>query len=252
MRRGGGASVSHATRNCGKVVGSQRRTTTVVMFACERRDTWTLGGDVLYLSITRGTAAVTGQFAGVSPFGLGATAEEVAEVNKAVPENTEQDEKSVEVLPTTVNSDSAAKGEADLLAERLYCLPGWIGFGSRCYLLVKNRMTWVTAEKHCAGLTSSLVSIRSPSEHQFLQSLLQMGGVSPVWTGGFCFQNQWMWVDQSRLHYTNWGNLYSCNAYPCMIFSSQGTLQPSLPFVYSNVFANRGRFFKPLTPKPPA
>uniref|UniRef100_A0A8C9RKY1 C-type lectin domain-containing protein n=1 Tax=Scleropages formosus TaxID=113540 RepID=A0A8C9RKY1_SCLFO len=105
---------------------------------------------------------------------------------------------------------------------RMYCPPGWLNHGSNCYFLVSNSQTWINAENHCAGLGSSLVSIQNPSENQFLQSLMQMSGHSITWTGGFYFQGRWMWVDQSRFYYNNWGSTNSASSYPCVYLRSQG------------------------------
>ncbi|KAL7889831.1 hypothetical protein AOLI_G00020890 [Acnodon oligacanthus] len=95
------------------------------------------------------------------------------------------------------------------------CPTGWFRHGSRCFLLVKSRMSWLNAENHCVSQQGSLASVQSPAEYQFLQSLADLGGQTSAWIGAFNFQNTWMWIDRAGFYYSNWHSLSSVTSNPC-------------------------------------
>ncbi|XP_036430519.1 ladderlectin-like isoform X2 [Colossoma macropomum] len=95
------------------------------------------------------------------------------------------------------------------------CPAGWFRHGSRCFLLVKSRMSWLNAENHCVSQQGSLASVQSPAEYQFLQNLADLGGQTSAWIGAFNFQNTWMWIDRAGFYYSNWQSLSSVSSNPC-------------------------------------
>ncbi|XP_066535293.1 ladderlectin-like [Hoplias malabaricus] len=100
-------------------------------------------------------------------------------------------------------------------ANFVYCPTGWFQYGSRCFLLVTSRMTWLNAENHCVSLQGALASVQSPGEHHFLQNLANLGGQASVWIGAYNFQNQWMWIDRAGFFYNSWQSLSSTSSNPC-------------------------------------
>uniref|UniRef100_A0A3B4DUB4 C-type lectin domain-containing protein n=1 Tax=Pygocentrus nattereri TaxID=42514 RepID=A0A3B4DUB4_PYGNA len=102
------------------------------------------------------------------------------------------------------------------------CPTGWFKHGSRCFLLVKSRMSWLNAENHCVSQQGSLASVQSPAEYQFLQNLADLGGQTSAWIGAFNFQNTWMWNDRAGFYYSNWQSLSSVSSNPCAYLQTQG------------------------------
>ncbi|KAL7877941.1 hypothetical protein SRHO_G00045840 [Serrasalmus rhombeus] len=107
------------------------------------------------------------------------------------------------------------------IATFFQCPTGWFKHGSRCFLLVKSRMSWLNAENHCVSQQGSLASVQSPAEYQFLQSLADLGGQTTAWIGAFNFQNTWMWIDRAGFYYSNWQSLSSVSSNPCAYLQTQ-------------------------------
>ncbi|KAL4630215.1 C-type lectin 13 [Arapaima gigas] len=88
------------------------------------------------------------------------------------------------------------------------CSSGWTSFQSSCYYTVEGQETsWSGALAECESLGSSLVSIGSKEENDFVRSL----GYQPVddrsfWTGGYNSAGvpTWRWKDGTPFHYYNW------------------------------------------------
>uniref|UniRef100_A0A3B4DX47 C-type lectin domain-containing protein n=1 Tax=Pygocentrus nattereri TaxID=42514 RepID=A0A3B4DX47_PYGNA len=100
------------------------------------------------------------------------------------------------------------------------CPTGWFRHGSRCFLLVKSRMSWLNAENHCVSQQGSLASVQSPAEYQFLQNLADLGGQTSAWIV-FSLQNTWMWIDRAGFYYSNWQSLSSVSSNPCAYLQTQ-------------------------------
>uniref|UniRef100_A0A8B9KMY5 C-type lectin domain-containing protein n=1 Tax=Astyanax mexicanus TaxID=7994 RepID=A0A8B9KMY5_ASTMX len=109
-----------------------------------------------------------------------------------------------------------------VLGRSVICPPGWFRHGARCFLLVKSGYTWLNAETHCVNNQASLASVQSPSEYNFLQSLLTVSGYSAAWIGAYNFLGTWMWKDNTGFYYTNWQSQSSVSSYPCAYMRSSG------------------------------
>ncbi|XP_036430531.1 ladderlectin-like isoform X1 [Colossoma macropomum] len=133
----------------------------------------------------------------------------------------EAGELSVEELVAAADDERQDSGPVNLIADRaVLCPPGWFRHGSRCFLLVRTTMTWLSAESHCVNNQASLASVRNPDEYNFLQSLLTIAGISTAWIGAYNFQSTWMWIDRAGFFYTNWQSLSSVSSYPCAYMRS--------------------------------
>ncbi|KAK7930077.1 hypothetical protein WMY93_006472 [Mugilogobius chulae] len=98
-----------------------------------------------------------------------------------------------------------------------FCPNGWFFHGSQCFLLVRNSMTWFSAEEHCNSHGGHLASVTNPTEHSFLQQMLQTAGQSYAWLGGFYLQDRWLWIDGQGMYYTKWSSQSSPHStYACM------------------------------------
>ncbi|XP_046694143.1 ladderlectin-like isoform X1 [Silurus meridionalis] len=102
------------------------------------------------------------------------------------------------------------------------CPHGWVKYGSRCFRLMRSSLSWISAEQQCAAEQARLASVQSLGDHKFLQSLLDMAGLSQAWIGAYNFQGTWLWVDTARFYYSNWYSLSSVGSYPCALMNSNG------------------------------
>ncbi|KAI5625026.1 ladderlectin-like [Silurus asotus] len=68
------------------------------------------------------------------------------------------------------------------------CPHGWVKYGSRCFRLMRSSRSWISAEEQCASEQARLASVQSLGDHKFLQSLLDMSGLSQAWIGAYNFQ----------------------------------------------------------------
>ncbi|KAB5581591.1 hypothetical protein PHYPO_G00177480 [Pangasianodon hypophthalmus] len=128
----------------------------------------------------------------------------------------EATELAVEELTDAVqDKEEALKTDAVAEVKSGYCPHGWIQYGSRCFRLIRSSQTWLNAEAQCAAEQARLASVRNLGEHKFLQSLLEMAGLSQAWIGAYYFQGAWLWVDTARFYYTNWYSLSGVSSCPC-------------------------------------
>ncbi|KAM7393937.1 hypothetical protein PAMP_020771 [Pampus punctatissimus] len=104
-----------------------------------------------------------------------------------------------------------------------FCLDGWLSLGDSCYYLNNNVDTWTNAERYCADFDSSLASVHSIWEYNFLQRMVKTGGHTFAWIGGYHFQGDWRWEDGSQFNYLNWepGTESSTDFYQCLQLNSQ-------------------------------
>ncbi|XP_046691266.1 ladderlectin-like [Silurus meridionalis] len=85
---------------------------------------------------------------------------------------------------------------------------------------MRSSLSWISAEQQCAAEQARLASVQSLGDHKFLQSLLDMAGLSQAWIGAYNFQGTWLWVDTARFYYSNWYSLSSVGSYPCALMNS--------------------------------
>ncbi|KAM9477559.1 galactose-specific lectin nattectin-like [Clarias gariepinus] len=95
------------------------------------------------------------------------------------------------------------------------CPSRWVKYGSRCFRLMKTIQSWLNAEAECVAQKSRLASVHNIREYNFLQSLLDIAGVTRAWIGAYHFQGVWLWFDTSEMSYTNWQSLSSVSNYTC-------------------------------------
>ncbi|KAK7933318.1 hypothetical protein WMY93_004214 [Mugilogobius chulae] len=65
------------------------------------------------------------------------------------------------------------------------CAEGWTKFGSRCFKLINEKITWFDAEKSCHSLGANLASIHSAEENDFITDLIKTatGSDPSTWIG---------------------------------------------------------------------
>ncbi|XP_071940909.1 macrophage mannose receptor 1-like [Antedon mediterranea] len=98
------------------------------------------------------------------------------------------------------------------------CAPGWIGYGSSCYLpneesSQNNRLSWLEAQQSCLKMGGDLASFHSAAEEAYI-----LGRFTPIdqenayWLGYWIGLNDrtieggYEWSDGTAVGYTNWGD----------------------------------------------
>ncbi|TNN50555.1 Ladderlectin [Liparis tanakae] len=77
---------------------------------------------------------------------------------------------------------------------------------------------------YCASYDGNLASVHNIWEFNFLQRLVQTGGHTLAWIGGYYFEGAWRWVDGSVFNYHKWGSVSSTDIYQCLHLNSQGQI----------------------------
>lgn len=89
------------------------------------------------------------------------------------------------------------------------CPDGWEMFGGKCYIFWgtnrSHKKTWSKAEEHCERLHSTLVSIHSTEEQNYLNNVIPPGSAD-VWIGleRLDKRDNFTWVDGSPQDFNNW------------------------------------------------
>ena len=81
------------------------------------------------------------------------------------------------------------------------CPKGWKSFTSNCYKLLDGNFNWNEAVDKCEEYGSSLASVHSSQENDFIHKMTQ--DVVHAWIGGENYKT-WMWRDGTKWTYTNW------------------------------------------------
>uniref|UniRef100_A0A3Q3R8T3 C-type lectin domain-containing protein n=1 Tax=Monopterus albus TaxID=43700 RepID=A0A3Q3R8T3_MONAL len=76
-----------------------------------------------------------------------------------------------------------------------FCPSHWVPYGGNCYYLVRDKKMWRDALAACHREGGDLASIHNIEEQSFIIS--QTGYCK-------CAVNEWMWIDNSAVDYTNW------------------------------------------------
>ena len=82
------------------------------------------------------------------------------------------------------------------------CGSTWKQFGSHCYKLFGDKLSWNDAQVRCEKEGSNLASVHSLEENQFLFNLSPEG----VWIGANdkAKEGTWVWTDGSAWKLENW------------------------------------------------
>ncbi|XP_061660890.1 macrophage mannose receptor 1 [Syngnathoides biaculeatus] len=83
----------------------------------------------------------------------------------------------------------------------------WIPFRGHCYSFSSQMENWVHASVECLKIGASLASVEDPQESLFIQQNLELmqDGAKNFWIGLYkTHDDQWMWIDNSAVDYTNW------------------------------------------------
>ena len=82
------------------------------------------------------------------------------------------------------------------------CDSTWKQFGSHCYKLFGDKLSWNDAQAKCEKEGSNLASVHSLEENQFLINLSPEG----VWIGAndIAKDGTWVWTDGSDWKLENW------------------------------------------------
>ncbi|XP_069552423.1 macrophage mannose receptor 1 [Brachyistius frenatus] len=84
----------------------------------------------------------------------------------------------------------------------------WIPFRGHCYAFLGSMVdNWAHASVACLKMGASLLSIQDPTEARFIQHNLELlqDGAKTFWIGLYkSHDDEWMWIDNSVVDYTNW------------------------------------------------
>uniref|UniRef100_A0A672GKU0 Mannose receptor C-type 1 n=1 Tax=Salarias fasciatus TaxID=181472 RepID=A0A672GKU0_SALFA len=119
--------------------------------------------------------------------------------------------------PCTNTYYSLCKKSTDIAPTEPPQLPGrcpeskdnsWIPFRGHCYsFFTSESVNWPFASVECLKLGASLLSIQDPAENLFIQQNLELlhDGAKSFWIGLYKTNNDdWMWIDNTVVDYTNW------------------------------------------------
>lgn len=78
-----------------------------------------------------------------------------------------------------------------------------VAYQGHFYKIYFEDMDWDIARQECIKLGGHLATITDAEEQQFIEEL--NSDHSCLWIGGFLEDNQWRWVTEEALVYSNWG-----------------------------------------------
>ncbi|KAJ8000810.1 hypothetical protein DPEC_G00184180 [Dallia pectoralis] len=131
-----------------------------------------------------------------------------------------------EAVKTKVQAGNLNDTEAESIVQvASYCPDGWFNYQTKCYMLVNIHLSWFNAEKHCNERGASLVSVGSYADYRYLQQMTRTANAASAWIGAFFLENKWLWIDGSRMYYSNWYSpTYPLSSNPCMYLQSTADL----------------------------
>ena len=110
-----------------------------------------------------------------------------------------------EILSTSVSPDITTTVLSDTSTESI-CPLGWTEFQGNCYSFFSYETSWINAEMYCREENSSLVSIHSQEENDFLLSL---AGEVNFWIGGYWKgEDALFWTDFSENDFSDFYSSY--------------------------------------------
>ena len=93
------------------------------------------------------------------------------------------------------------------------CPTGWRRYGDKCYLHVRNSLTWAKAEQSCRSMNSRLASVHDETTSNYLAGIIGSGKYA--WLGGKTCSSVWTWSDCSP--HTFSFSLSSTSSQKCII-----------------------------------
>ncbi|KAG1682978.1 C-type mannose receptor 2 [Nymphon striatum] len=86
------------------------------------------------------------------------------------------------------------------------CVTGWYAFGNKCFKFFDHLQTYLMASFWCNGRGSTLASVHSDEEHDFLIALSQ--GSNEFWIGlnNKNEKSEYYWEDLSDITYAKWAS----------------------------------------------
>ncbi|KAF7654958.1 hypothetical protein LDENG_00062890, partial [Lucifuga dentata] len=88
------------------------------------------------------------------------------------------------------------------------CPRGWTAHENRCFLFVKDELTWDEAEINCWEMDGTLASVHSIEEHNIIQNLIlsHSDTKNSSWIGGSHYKTEgnWMWSDGTQFNFSYW------------------------------------------------
>jgi hypothetical protein len=79
-----------------------------------------------------------------------------------------------------------------------------VTMGDYCYYRIDEAMMLADARKYSEQMGGELAVVHTSAEQLALNTLLSGGVNSQYWLGGYCSGNDWYWLDESKVDYTNW------------------------------------------------
>jgi len=93
-----------------------------------------------------------------------------------------------------------------LLCARVRC---WSCYADNCYMRSDTTMNWVKAVSYCGYMSSTMASIHSASENNYISdSVCGTSSGTKCWMGltDSWFEGTYNWVDVTVVDYYNWLN----------------------------------------------
>ena len=101
------------------------------------------------------------------------------------------------------------------------CPTTWTALEGSCIKLWNQSLTWSAANSLCEEFGSKLAVINSEAKNQAISAILS---TDKAWIGLYRDPKNhanWLWVDGSRLSYTNWGTDQPGNTEGCVVIYSK-------------------------------
>lgn len=77
-------------------------------------------------------------------------------------------------------------------------------FNGHSYKVYEQGYTWIEAAEKCEEIGGHLVTIKTPEEQQFIQSLISGMTKNQYWLGAYRENTYFKWVDGTVVEYANW------------------------------------------------
>ena len=100
-----------------------------------------------------------------------------------------------------------------LIAVSANCPTGWLYFNSSCFKEFKTALPWTDAKQACESVNSSLASIHSAEENEFIFRHV-MSADTPIAAIGFydsANEGIFVWTDGSDVSFSNWAEFQPDN-----------------------------------------
>ena len=92
------------------------------------------------------------------------------------------------------------------LSTAICSTPDWLRLDNSCFKAFTEKVNWFTAQRACQIFNSSLTSIHTGKENDFIRQRVVSSNDSSAWIGLNNLRNntKFEWTDGSHVSFTNW------------------------------------------------